>query len=355
MRVRSADLAPLFDLRPADALAKNIALSSRVSLAGNKLNFDDLDSTIAGARLRGRLALVLGDEKSIDGEVGLDQLSLAPIFALAIGAAGHDAAAPLGSGLLKGWRGKVAFQALRGTLPGGGEMRPVSGTIKSDGQALTFDAIKGKIGGGDVDRDDRHQAGRQRHCAECADQSQRRRRFGAALPQPRDAGRPRLAADDAGRAGPQHAGAIGALSGSGTVTLESSAISGLDPRAFEVAINASDAGQATGDAKLRQLVDPVLSSGALLVASAQIPFTIRDGRLRVAATTLDAGVAHAIVSGGYDIPADQADIRAVIALAEDTPGSGHPEIQIFAAGTPDKLDRTRRCLGAFVLAVGARD
>jgi large subunit ribosomal protein L24 len=84
----------------------------------------------------------------------------------------------------------------------------------------------------------------------------------------------------------------------------------------------------------------VLSSGALLVASAQIPFTIRDGRLRVAATTLDAGVARAVVSGGYDIPADQADIRAVIALAEEAPGSGHPEIQIFAAGSPDRLDRT---------------
>jgi large subunit ribosomal protein L24 len=83
-----------------------------------------------------------------------------------------------------------------------------------------------------------------------------------------------------------------------------------------------------------------LSAGALLVASAQIPFTIRDGRLRVAATTLDASTAHAIVSGGYDIPADQADVRAVIALAEDAPGSGHPEIQIFAAGTPDRLDRS---------------
>ncbi len=51
-------------------------------------------------------------------------------------------------------------------------------------------------------------------------------------------------------------------------------------------------------------------------------------------------VARAIVSGGYDIPADQADIRAVIALAEDAPGSGRPEIQLFAAGSPDALDRT---------------
>ena len=339
LRVRSADLGPLLDLRPADALAKNIALSSRVSLAGNKLNFDNLDSTIAGARLRGRLALVLGDDKSIDGEVGLDQLSLAPIFALAIGAAGHDAAAPLGSGLLKGWRGKVAFQALRGTLPGGGEMRPVSGTVKSDGQALTFDTIKGKIGGGDITAtiDTRPGANGIALNAQInlkgVDGSALHYRS-LAMPAGRASLQMTLAAQ-----GRSTQALLGALSGSGTVTLESSAISGLDPRAFEVAINASDAGQATGDAKLRQLVDPVLSSGALLVASAQIPFTIRDGRLRVAATTLDAGVAHAVVSGGYDIPADQADVRAVIALAEDTPGSGHPEIQIFAAGTPDKLDR----------------
>jgi hypothetical protein len=83
-----------------------------------------------------------------------------------------------------------------------------------------------------------------------------------------------------------------------------------------------------------------LSAGALLVASAQIPFTIRDGRLRVAATTLDAGGIHAIVSGGYDIPADQADIRAAITLATDGLGTGRPEIQLFAAGSPDRLDRS---------------
>ncbi len=340
LRVRSADLGPLLDLKPADAAARNIALSSRVSLSGNKLNFDDLDSTIAGSRLRGHMALVLGDERSIAGEVGLDQLSLAPIFALAIGAAGHDAAAPLVPGLLKGWRGKVAFQALRGTLPGGGEMRPVSGTIKSDGQALTFDAIKGKIGGGDTSATIDLRPGANGIALNAqielkgADGSALHYRS-LAMPNGRASLQMTLAAQ-----GRSTQALLGALSGSGTVTLQSSAISGLDPRAFEVAINASDAGQATGEAKLRQLVDPVLSSGALLVASAQIPFTIRDGRLRVAATTLDAGVARAVVSGGYDIPADQADIRAVIALAEEAPGSGHPEIQIFAAGSPDRLDRT---------------
>jgi large subunit ribosomal protein L24 len=132
----------------------------------------------------------------------------------------------------------------------------------------------------------------------------------------------------------------GALSGSGTVTLESARIAGLDPHAFEVAVRASDNGQAKDDARLKQIVEPALSAGALSVGAAQIPFTIRDGRLRVGATTLDANGVRATVSGGYDIPADQADIRAALALTMVGPATGRPEIQLFAAGTPDALSRS---------------
>jgi large subunit ribosomal protein L24 len=132
----------------------------------------------------------------------------------------------------------------------------------------------------------------------------------------------------------------GALSGSGSVTLESARIAGLDPRAFEVAVRASDGGQARDDARLKQIVEPALLAGALAISSAQIPFNIRDGRLRVGATALDANGVRAIVSGGYDIPADQADIRAALALTMVGPATGRPEIQLFAVGTPDALSRS---------------
>jgi len=138
LKVRSADFGPLLDLKPADTLAQNIGLSSRVQLTGNKLTFDDLDSSAGGSRLRGSVAVTLGEEKEIEGEIGAEQLALAPAFALAIGAAGHDAAEPLGTGLAKGWRGRIAFQALRGLLPGGSELQPVSGVIKSDGLYRMF-------------------------------------------------------------------------------------------------------------------------------------------------------------------------------------------------------------------------
>jgi len=337
LKVRGADLGPLLDLKPADTLAQNIGLSSRVQLTGNRLTFDDLDSTLGGSRLRGSLAVTLGEEKEIDGEIGTDQLALAPAFALALGAAGHDAAEPLGTGLAKGWRGRIAFQALRGLLPGGSELQPVSGVVRSDGQSLTFDAIKGKIGGGDVTASVDAKPGANGIALNASVQ------FsgvdGTAL-------RYRNLAMPAGRASMQmtltsqgrSASALaGALSGSGTLTLESARISGLDPRAFEVAVRANDSGQAKDDVRLKQIVEATLPAGALAVPSAQIPFTVRDGRLRVGATTLDGNGVKAIVSGGYDIAADQADIRAALSLTMTT---GRPEIQLLAVGTPDALSRS---------------
>ncbi|MET3840037.1 AsmA family protein [Bradyrhizobium sp. OAE829] len=340
LKVRSADFGPLLDLKPTDTLAQNIGLSSRVSLAGNKLTFDDLDSSIAGSRLRGHVAITLGDEKNIEGEIGLDQIALAPAFSLAMGAAGHDAAEPLTAGLVKGWSGKVAFQALRGLLPGGSELQPVSGIVKGDGQSLTFDSIKGKIGGGEATATIDARQGPNGIALNASVQlvsvdGTALRYRNLAMP----AGRASLQMALASQ-GRSAAALTGALSGSGTVTLESARIAGLDPRAFEVAVRASDGGQAKDDARLKQIVEPALLAGALSVGSAQIPFNIRDGRLRVGATTLDANGVRATVSGGYDIPADQADIRAALALTMVGPATGRPEIQLFAVGTPDALNRS---------------
>ena len=340
LSVRGVSLAPLLDLRPTDTLAQNINLSSRVSLNKGKLSFDDLDTAIAGSRLRGRLAVSLDGEKNVEGEIGLDTLDLAPAFALAIGGGGHDATEPLGVGLLKRWRGRIAFQALRGVLPGGGELRPVSGAIKSNGQSLSFDTIKGGIGGGELVADVDGRQGANgivlNARAQLSNVDGSALRYGnLILPAGRTSMQMTLMTQ-----GRSAAALAGALSGSGTVTIQSGRIPGLDPRAFDAAIRASDKGQATDDARLRQIVEPVLSAGALSIKSAQIPFTVGDGRLRVGATTLEADGARATISGGYDIPAEQADIRVTLASTDASQSASRPEIQLFAVGSPDGLHRT---------------
>lgn len=340
LRVRNANLAPLFGTSPADKSAQNVSLSSRLTLSGNRLTFDDLDGTASSSHLRGHLAVTLDQEKSVDGEVGLDTLDLMPALALAIGAAGRDSGEPLAAGLISGWRGRIAFQALRGSLPDGIEMRPFSGTIRSDGQSLALDALKGGVGGGEMSasldaRNGANGLALNAHLdltnVDTASLHYRDLAF------PKGRASMQMALTSQGRS---VSALTGALSGNGTVTLNSAEISGLNPRAFEIAIRASDSGQISDDNRLRQLVEPALSAGPIAVASAQIAFTIRDGRLRVGATPLEAKNARAIVSGGYDIPADQADIRASLTPIMTGLSGAPPEIQLFAAGPADKLSRT---------------
>jgi uncharacterized protein involved in outer membrane biogenesis len=340
LKIRSVNLAPLFGLKPADSYAKDIRLFGHASLAGNKLSFDDLDSIVAGSRVRGHLALTLDAQKQVDGEIGIDALDLASAFALAIGGEGRDTAEPLGAGLLKGWRGRIAFQALGGKLASGLELRPVSGALRSDGQSLVVDAIKGKIGGGDATanidaRQDPNGISLIAHLDLIGADGATLHYRGLKMP----AGHTSLQMTLSSQ-GRSASALLGAMSGGGIVKLESGTITGLDPRAFDIAIRASDSGQVGDDNKLRQVVESALSAGELPVASAEIPFTVQDGRLHVDATTLEAQGARARISGGYDVPADQADIRLTLTSTTQGAEGARPEVQLFTVGSPDKLNRT---------------
>ena len=342
--VRHADLGALFDLPPLSVSSLNVALLSRLGVAGNTFTFDDLDATVGGSRVRGRLMLTRGDVTGVDGEIGMDTLDLAGVTGLAFGAAGHDASSPLNKGWLRGWRGRLAFQALSGALPGGGELRPVSGAIKGDGQSLVLENARAGIGGGEatLDLDARQTAQGANQGTSFNAHLQLSGVDGAALrfrSLAMPAGKVALQMTLAGQ-GRSAAGLTGALSGAGTVTLTDARIAGLDTRAFEVGIRASDGGQATDDLKLKEIVEPVLAAGALTVPSAQVPFTIKDGRLRIEAATLESERARVAIAGGYDLLADQADLRAVMSPINTRPISGRPEIRVDLNGSPDGLAHT---------------
>ena len=124
------------------------------------------------------------------------------------------------------------------------------------------------------------------------------------------------------------------------MTLGSCAISGLNPHVFEVAIKTERcraggrryAASATRRSRVvggrdcrsrrREFPSPSTTVGCALLRPRLMP------------------AASSTVSGGYDIPADQADIRAACRFGRERPRCYHPEIQLFAAGSPDKLSRT---------------
>jgi len=341
LNVRRGNFAPLLNLKPSNPAGQNVSLSSHVTLADGKLGLANIDGNVAGARLRGHVAVTLGSEKVVDGEIGMDSLDLPKAFAFAIGAGDDgDADSPLGRGILQTWRGRLGFQALRGALPGGSELRPVSGTIKSDGQALNFADIKAGIGGGEVRAEIEAKpssAGLALNAqVQFADVDGAALRYRSlVMPEGRAAMQMTLASQ-----GRSVSALAGALSGSGTLSLDSPRIAGLDAKAVDAAIQASDSGQVNSDATLRSLVEATLSSGRFAVGKAQIPFTVRDGRLSVGTTVLESDGAKAVVSGGYDIIADQADIRASLTPAVPGQSGARPVIEVFAVGSPDGLHRT---------------
>src|SRR5262249_10560621 len=157
---------------------------------------------------------------------------------------------------------------------------------KSDGQSLRVEGLKGRLGGGDVSGglDVRSNANgitlNARVELSGIDGTALHYR-GLKMPAGRTSAQMTLMSQ-----GRSLEALIGELSGHGTVRLESAAIAGLDPRALDVAIRASDLNQTPDDTRLRQVVDSALSAAGFPVASAEFPFIIRDGRLRVDATTL---------------------------------------------------------------------
>lgn len=340
VKLRGASLAPLLGLDASSPLGRDASLSSHVTRAGDKIHFGDVDASVAGTRLRGRVGVMLGDNGGFDGELGMDKLDLPQAFALLIGATGRDKGAPLGKSLLEGWHGKIDFQALRGELPAGLELQPVSGVLKSEGQSLAINALKGKIGGGEAraDLDARQTADGLALSGNVqfdGVEGAALRYRGLAMPSGKTSMRMSFASQ-----GRSIAALTGAMTGSGTLTIDAARIAGLNPDVFDIAIKASDAGKAANEDQLRQIVAPELQRGDLAIKQAQIPFLLRDGCFSVGATTLDADGARAVVSGGYDVIADQVDIRASLTsrVAEKT--NGPPQLDIFAVGTPDALART---------------
>lgn len=334
LKARRLDLGPLLDLKSAAMTA----LSSRVVAAGHTLTFDDLDAAFGGSHARGRFA-ISRDPLSVDGSLTMDTLDLGAAARIAFGAAERDSGEPFGRGWLQGWRGNLGFEAARALLPGGTELTNLTGTLRSDGTSLVFYGVRSGLGAGtgvaniEVKRD----AGNTSLHAQLqlsgvnGDALKYRN-----LSMPNGKASLRMTVTSEGRS---PAALSNALSGEGVLTLEKAPLRGLDPAVFDVAVQASDAGLLMDDSRLAAIVGPALVKNDLVISSVQFPFGIRDGRLRIDPTTMQTNQARVVLSGGYDMAADQVDLRASLAsLMLGTP-TARPEVQLFVHGTPDHLNR----------------
>lgn len=330
LNVRHAALAPW--LRPQQAVSD---LSSRLAVTDDAFALENFSGKLGATPVKGSLSLSRRGEQNLTGNIETDALDMQGLMALMLGADGRAATDPLAQGLI-GWRGSVVVKAEKAVLPGGMEAAAISGTVQGDGSSVSFDNVKGTIGGGAttlsaaVKRTPSETAIDASLRLEQADASALKYR-GLQLPPGKASVRMTLATR-----GRSAAALRNALSGNGVLTLTDAQLPALDVAAFDAAEKAADDPAAKN--KMESVVATALDRTPLAVASVEVPFAIKDARVHADPTAFQSDMARATISGSYDIPEDQGDLRIGLKATSGAMKDA-PDIQIFLRGSADRIAR----------------
>ena len=330
LKVHYAALSPW--LRPQQAISD---LSSRLAVTDDAFALENFSGKLGAAPVKGSLSLSRNDERSLTGNIETGVLDVQPLTALVLGADGGAATDPLGQGLI-GWRGSVAVKADKALLPGGMEAAAVSGTMRGDGSSVSFDNVKMAIGGGAatlsaaVKRGASDSAIDASFKLEHTDASALKYR---ALQLPPGKASMRMTLATRGRSA---AALRNALSGGGVLSLTDVRLPALDVTAFDVADKASADPAAKND--IQSAVAEALGRAPLAIASVEVPFSVKDARVHADPTVFQSEAARATISGSYDIPEDQGDLRIGLKATSGAMKDA-PDIQIFLRGTADRFER----------------
>jgi uncharacterized protein involved in outer membrane biogenesis len=334
------------------------SIAARLGLSQGTLRVTEVTGTVAGASVRGRLALGLQQQPmAIDGDIELGALDLPAVLAMAIGtpAQGVEASAVAGAGAnasapwpadpferaLPPLAGEVAVKAARLALTPKLAARDVRGVVHFGDSELALQGIEGSIAGGRLAAELTFQ-----RRADGLTARTRLRIVGANAAEllPGDgslSGRLTLEATAEG-SGMSPVALVGSLAGSGSFTLENARLTRLDPGAFDNVVRAVDQGLAIDALRVRDRADAALGRGPLAVTLAEGAITINDGQARLSNPTVRAQRADLAVNGNVNLAEGVLDARLTLfgAGGGGSPADTRPEIGIALKGPIDAPKRT---------------
>jgi uncharacterized protein involved in outer membrane biogenesis len=341
--------------RPAEPLPAS--LTARLALREGMLRLTDVTGTVAGASVRGRLALGLQQQPvSIDGDIEVGALDLPAAIGAVIGmpAQGEGTVASGASANasalwpaepfeqpLPSFSGEVAVKAARVALTPKLSARDVRGTVHFGQAQLSLQDVEGSIAGGRLSGE--------LTLLRRADGLTARTRVrlvdaNAAELLPGDgslSGRLRIDVAAEG-SGMSPVALMGSLAGSGSFTLESARLPRLDPAAFDNVVRAVDQGLPIDAIRIRDRMDAALARGSLGITSAEGEITISEGQARLSNSTVRAQRADLGANGSVNLIDRALDARLTLfaaggaASAEDI----RPEVGIMLRGPIDTPKRT---------------
>ncbi|RAI32837.1 hypothetical protein CH338_23530, partial [Rhodoplanes elegans] len=332
-------------LVPAGAGPVPLSLHTRLTLSGPDLRLDDLAGRLAGASLKGHLGLHLAEPRAVTGRIATSDLDVAPLVAAFAGAArrpspaaGREAAPwsaePFGRPGFADLFGRVEIEAGRATLLPGLVARDLRTAVRFDGFAVAVEEARGRLADGGLSLDAELRqvpmglSLRTRLALADAD-------LAALVPgsgkTPPATGRVSISAELDG-IGLSPAALVGALHGSGAVTVTDVQLAGLDPTAVDAGIAAVERGLPLE--RLAGWLGPALEGGRLTVGKAGGAVSVVDGRVRLGPMETTADGTDVKLSAGFDLAADALDARITLVGPgrDDAPGGRRPELGLALRG-----------------------
>jgi large subunit ribosomal protein L24 len=324
------------------AAALPVTLTTRLSLDGDRIALDGLDGKVAGAAVKGRLALALGQPTRIEGRLDADTVDATAVIAAAIGASPAPrgsvwSSEPFVATPLADMEGRLDVAAARAVLASGIAVRQLRASLRIEPTAIAFDKIEGSLGEGRLAAQAEFRAA-PTGLAMQAHVSLTNADLSALMPRTalgQAAGRVSLELD-AGGAGLSPAALIGALQGRGSATGESLQLSGLDPKAIDAAVLAAERGVPVDAIRIGDIVRTALDSGRLNIPDVAGTLAIGDGRVRLGPVNTPAQDADVVLSGSYSLGEDALDLRFGLTGApkDHAPGGQRPALAVALTGPP---------------------
>jgi large subunit ribosomal protein L24 len=340
--VLQANAAPL---RRAGDEPLPVTFAGPLALNGKELTLKDMDVKVAGAAVRGNLAVTLSAPHRLRGQIEADRADGAGIIAAAIGmphqTGNKDSAwgwssEPFGAGAFGDFAGSVALRVKRVALLPEVPAQAFGATLNFGKDAISIDDIAAHMAGGDLKGQVSFQKapdGLKAHIklalagADTAELQPAK---------PAIKGKLDLASELDG-IGLSPIALVGSLRGSGTIKLGRAQMSGLDPHVFDAVVRAVDQGLAIDADHISGVVKKALDKGALTVERAEGDIFVSAGQLRMNAINAKSSKssksadARLSVGGNFDLTDGSMDARLVL-TGQNEQANIRPELFIALKG-----------------------
>ncbi|HEY6023705.1 MAG TPA: AsmA-like C-terminal region-containing protein [Pseudolabrys sp.] len=341
LQVREADVQPLWPTASAGrAVPLPLSMTSHVVIAGGAMTFDNIDATLGGSSIRGKLAIDNASPRRVDGKIEAEAADASAFIAWVIGMpaaragpARTWASEPFTAGMFDKFTGNVLLILKRTELLPRLPASELHATLRMGKDEIVLTDAAGKLAGGQLSgqmifhRAEDGLTARARISVTGADAEA----LLSAASRPAVRGLVNLTAEVEGK-GLSPVALIGSLKGSGKIVLTDGQIAGLDPRAFDVAIRAVDQGGAPIESRhVSDLVNKSLESGQLSVKRAEAAVDIASGQLRIDKPTIESRDATLSAAGTVDLTDGSIDARLALSGRSEVAGA-RPDIFVVLKG-----------------------